>query len=693
LISRLAAAVPWWAAVFVLALGMRLGFVLLADEPMLYSHPYNYFNGGLSIVENADPWEFVLKSDAWHLWMGPWTIAPGYYLFVAAVFGTFGPHLLPLLVLQGLLDAGTAVMVGMMGRALAGPRGRWAGVAYAVNWHAVEQPASTLTENLHTVLLVAGITVLIEEARRNADAGEWTWRTVLGGFLLGFSGLARSVSTAFVPLAAAWRTGLHPRRRAALVAGVALAVGGALAVVPWTTRNVFLIGDFVPVESISVYNLWDDNAFVEGERRRQQEARIAAEPTLAGQRAVALRLTWRGISRNPGLFVEKAWGQLWHFLRPDGLQLLLVLEHPQPAWRHAVLVLLDDLLLVPTVVLFLVFAAAGHPSRPRALILLWTAYYLLMVVVLFHNEIRYRSTLMPFAFAGAAGGAAVLADPLRRRSWPARAGLALGLVAAARMLWPYAAPAWQALRAVPGTRAAVAAVNRGDLVSAEEAVRRASALGGSTARPWLRYGSALARRGHAREALVAYQRGQERKGHQWTPRLVRPALLRAAGLEAESRAAAAEADEFSWHVDPWQALEVAWRELPAPHTNEVLLGRNDYGAVRGFAHLARDHRWSRHRVWIRLQPTVKAPSYDVTLEMGSPEPSPHASPRVSVRLDGGAPNELILERAIKPYVLRAPAPPSGVVLIELQAPTWNKVGFPADTGIRIDRVQVTPIPF
>ena len=101
---------------------------------------------------------------------------------------------------------------------------------------------------------------------------------------------------------------------------------------------------------------------------KKQEARIAEEPTLAGQRAVALKLTWRGISRNPRVFLEKAWGQLWHFLRPDGLQLLLVLEHPQPLWRHVVLVLLDDALLVPTVVLFILFAAAGHPSRPRSLI-------------------------------------------------------------------------------------------------------------------------------------------------------------------------------------------------------------------------------------------------------------------------------------------------------------------------------------
>src|SRR6185295_2026865 len=137
------------------------------------------------------------------------------------------------------------------------------------------------------------------------------------------------------------------------------------------------------------------------------------------------------------------------------------------------------------------------------------------------------------------------------------------------------------------------------------------------------------------------------------------------GRAAESAAAAAAADEFSWQVDPWQALEVAWRELPAPRADEVLLGRNDYGAVRGFAHLGRDHRWSRHRVWVRMRPTVAAPAYDVTLEMGSPEPSPLAAPPVSVHVDGGASASFTLDRTVKPVTLRTPAPASGALVIQI----------------------------
>jgi hypothetical protein len=51
-----------------------------------------------------------------------------------------------------------AVMVGWA--AIAGPRGAWAGLTYAVYWPAVEMPSRTLTENLHTPLLLAGLASL-----------------------------------------------------------------------------------------------------------------------------------------------------------------------------------------------------------------------------------------------------------------------------------------------------------------------------------------------------------------------------------------------------------------------------------------------------------------------------------------------------------------------------------------------------
>jgi len=260
--------------------------------------------------------------------------------------------------------------------------------------------------------------------------------------------------------------------------------------------------------------------------------------------------------------VEKAWRNLQHIVRLDGLHLWLRIEEPHPWWRQALLVLLDDTVILAVIPLFLVFAAAGAPSPTRSLILLWAGYYLLMVVVVFHNEIRYRSTLLPFVLAGAAGGAAVLRDPERRRRPLARAALVLGTASSVALLVPHAAPLWRAARAWPEIRAARRLVAAGDVAAAERHAFAAASLDRQAARPWLAFGSALAKAGHADGALDAYRRAEERKPYVWTPRLVRPRLLADAGRPAAEALAAADA--FSWQVDPWLAQEIAWRELAPP---------------------------------------------------------------------------------------------------------------------------------
>lgn len=675
---------------------MRLAYLFLADEPLLYAHPYNYFHGALSIVEHPHPWRFVLTSDAWHRWLGPWTIAPLYYLLVAAVMAVFGAHLRPIQLVQTGLDAGVAVFVGLVGRRISPRYGAWAGIAYALNAHAIEQCGTTLTENLHTPLTVAGMALLLMERwprGRGATDGE-TRRDLrmvaAGGFLLGLSALARSVSAAFVPVAALWRW-REERGRGGASAAAVLALAASAAVLPWTLRNVVFIGEWVPIETNGVYNFWDDNAFVEGERRRAQEHAIARQPTLAAQRAQALRLGWRGIRRNPGRFVEKAWLNLLHFVRPDGLHLLLRVEHAQPAWRHAALVLLDDAILAPTVALFLVFALAGAPSAQRRLLLLWTGYYLLMVVVVFHNEIRYRSTLLPFALACAAGGLGVLTEPARRSTVRARLSAVAGALAAAAMLAPYPVPAWRALISSRTVSQAASAVGRGDVATADQLAWQAAHEDPTAARPWLVYGRALAAAGRPAQALAAYERAAARKAHHWAPVVVRPRLLVEAGRAAEADAAAQQANRFSYDVDPWQALELAWRELPAPATEEVNLARDDYGAARGFSLPLRDHRWSRGHAWVRLRLPVAAPAYDVTLEMGSPPPSPYQAPEVRVSVQGGTSASFRLGRDVAPYVLRTAAPAGGVLLVRLDGPTWSRSGQPADQGIRLDRLRVSAV--
>jgi hypothetical protein len=681
------ARVPWWLAVFAAALALRLAFLVVVDEPLLYTHQYNYFNGGLKIAEHPDPWTYVLASDEWHTWGDGWTMAPLYHLFVGAVFRLTGRHLRTLQVLQCFLDAFSAVMVGAIGRALAGRRGTWAGVAYAVYGPAVELPSRTLTENLHTPLLLAGFATLAQSSAAGDSRRRSLGRAAAGGLLVGLSAMARAVSAAFLPLVALWRWRVRGGRAGAIEAAAILAAGAA-AILPWTARNAVAIGDPVLIETVGIWNVWTDNAFVDPHRYDVQALRIHKEPTPAGRRALALAYARRGLRESPGAFARKVWDNFQHFFRPEGLHQLLTMEQPRPAWRSLAALLLDDAVLAAAVALFVVLVVAGRPGPAAGLVFLWMAYYLFMLVVVFHNEIRYRSSFTPFLLAGAAGGASVLLDRTARRPNVARA-LSAGLVMAVLMIVPFTGPGLRALRAWWSLRPARGAIQRGELMSASTTAFAAASRDAAAARPWLTYGRWLLEGGRTTEAIDAYERADRRRPDHWTPRLVLPRLLREAGRTEDADARLRDANKFSLNVDPWLALEVAWRELPPPRTDEILLGRDDYGAVRGFLHPRGDHRWSRHRAWLRLVPTTAAADYDVRLAMGSPDPAPNATPTVHVRA-GASAASFTLTRQVAPYTLRAPAPASGPLLIEIEAPTWNLSDEPPEQGIRVDRVTIIP---
>lgn len=675
--------VPWWAAVALLALAVRLLFLWAADGPLVFGHERVYFTKALWIVEHPTPWRFILFEDAWRSWAGPyWTLPPLYPLFLAAFFALFGTSLTTLLVGQCVLGAVAAVGVGRVAREIDPSTGAWAGAAYALYWPAVITASNTMTENLHTVLLVWSVALMAIAARTGAVR-----TAAAAGVLFGLSALTRTVSLLFLPLAALVHVRARGMRGGARGA-LALATFGAAVIAPWTARNILGHGDRVLVDTVGVYNLWFDNLFVNEDRARMQQESIEEQATPAARRARAVTLTWRNVSRAPEAMRVKVWDNTRYFFRPEAIDALLRVEYPHPGWVHAGWVVLGDVLFLLALPLFVVFAVAGRPSPPRALLVLWSAYYLFLLVVVFHAQLRYRSAWVPFLFAGAAGGLAPLRDPARRRR--ARRALAAGIALAVLTVAPYVPLAWKAARAELDLRRARAALDRGDLAAAETAVKAASGRNPSAARPWLDYGRRLARRGRAAEAVAAYGQALAANPAHSTAIFVLPQLLREAGRPVEAEEAEVRADAAARAFDAWWALEVAWRELPAPRTDEVLLSRSDFGAARGFGDSRRAHRWTRHRAFVRLVPTRPAAAYDVTLEMGSPPPSPVANPVVSVRVAGNPPVRFQLGPEVRSYTMRARAEPGAPLLIEIDAPTWNRVGQPAEQGVRVDRVRVTP---
>ena len=672
-------------AVFLLAFGLRLVYLFGFDDPM-HRTEFSYLQGGLAIASHETPWRFVWTNEVWREWGDRWVVAPLYYLFLAGTFLLLGTQVRTVQVLQCGLDAVTAVFVSAIGRRLEPRRGAWAGLAYASYWPAVSLPPQLLSENLHTVLLVAGVALMLRDvARGPGTRGIWPF---LGGALLGLSALARTVSLLFVPVASLWRWGADPDRRRG--AALLVVAGAAAMVLPWSLRNAFVIGDPVPIETLAYYNLYKVNSFVSRPRLERREGMIHKAPTPRARRALAVRYAWNGVRTEPRRFLSKIVANTMHFLRPEGLHLLFGVEWARPFAWHAGNVLLGDGLVVPATFLFVVFLVAGPRSPGRALLGLWTLYYLFFLLVVYNSTIRYRTALAPFVLAAMPAGMLALTDSRGKRR---ALGVLLGAAVVAAILLPrveiVARGSLGFLRGL-GVRAAL---DRGDTVAAARAARRAARVAPRSVNPLLRYARLLAERGRLEEALATYEEAQSRRPGHVVAFLALAPLWEQLGRPDRALLAQQEADELLRNTESRQllvhVLSAAWLWLAPPVADELELGPAAYGAADNFV-LSHVRSWTRHTARVRLRPRTRADAYDVTIEMASPPPSPLAAPRVVVAGPNGEEASFTLERAARPYGLRIRAPADGIVRLSITAPSWNRRREPPDQGVCVTRVSVVP---
>ena len=480
------------------------------------------------------------------MWDGMWTLAPGYFWFLAAGFQLGGMHLFPIQVAQCALEAGTAVLVALLARRVSTPRlGLLAGLAYALYWPSVVLPGSTMTENLHTFLLTAAFVAMTGLVVHDEDRPRTELlRGVAVGLLFGVAGLARTVGTAFLALALPWLA-LEPARRRRWRAALGVVVGVAVVIGPWVVRNWWV--DRRPVahrERVARESLG-------GQRVRPRRAfRAAASLPAGGQgraRAagpgVALRparpararplLSGQDLGKRPAL---PAPGRP---LAPPGrgaaLAGLAACDADPLRRRH----LLPD--PAPVRRLPRRRAAGAAASLPPPLDGLLPA-----------DDLRLLPQRDPLPQPAHAvrdrGGGGRAGRGARRRARVARA-LAL-LAARSRLL----AVRRRRIRAGPGARWKRA----GTCGRARPPSRRETwpdcrprspaptAAAPRSARPWFTAGRWLAASGRSAEALEAYRRGEPLVEYKWIPRTVLPRLLADTGRTEEAARATADANEASF---------------------------------------------------------------------------------------------------------------------------------------------------
>ncbi len=309
----------WLRALFVLALVVRLGFVLL---PPIWNRSLRW----------GDEWTYdeiattLLNKGYFGYAVGTVTLyrPPLYPALMAAMYGAFGHKFPPLYVLQALCGAISAPLVALIGRRITGslPVGLMAGVIFIFTPLLVYMTAVLYMETVYITLLL-GVALLWLKLVARPLPQNWPLLAIGSGLLFGLSLLMRPTFFAFAPFFFVWVWAvLRSPKPAALVTAL-VTVATFAVVLPWTYRNTRIKngrGAVVLVSANGGINLFQGNN--DSAKGRAGGALDLGEypalPNLTEAQRDKVYAHWgvNWIKSHPGEFLRRVPVRLWRFFSP-----------------------------------------------------------------------------------------------------------------------------------------------------------------------------------------------------------------------------------------------------------------------------------------------------------------------------------------------------------------------------------------
>jgi len=404
----------WAAAVFALALALRLAWVLSVDTQPAVSDPQLYHVLAVNLAEGRG--YVMLRAEGDHFLAGDdgqptaWA-PPGYPMALAAVYKLFGAAAGSAKVFNAVVGALAVAFTYGVGRLVFGHRaGALGALLFAFFPSHVIWSSSVLSESLFNFLFVAALWVLLALRLPAGQAGgpaSGLWGAAPFGVLVALATLTRGQGAVLLPLGAVfwlWRDG----RGAALRQGLVALVVMASLMTPWFVRNLLVMDAPIPVSSNVGIVLRtghhpdsQGHGFIPLDRIDGWETMTQTEQEVIPGRIVARRAVNYAVA-HPLREVELAGRKLYWLFRDDDDALPWATTYGQASIGSEVV---EDALphvmngyyyaiLLASGASIVLWLALGQRGAVGGLLVLVVAAWALMHVITF-GEPRYHVALLP----------------------------------------------------------------------------------------------------------------------------------------------------------------------------------------------------------------------------------------------------------------------------------------------------------
>lgn len=241
--ARLSPSIRALFLIFALALGFRLGYLLLVvNGPLENADSPTYETLALRLSQHesyANTMEAGFSDDL----LRP----PGYPLFLALINRAHSINRVWTATVQSILSASFAVVLAILvGRLTCGVGGLVAGLLYATDWATTIYAPLIVAETLLVILLGAALCIYALSLRRNSVV-----LSLAAGLLLGLSVLIKPVAQIMlIPFLLAWL--LQKKRR---LNGLLFLMSYSICVIPWVARNYerYGVATISPIGTVNLY--------------------------------------------------------------------------------------------------------------------------------------------------------------------------------------------------------------------------------------------------------------------------------------------------------------------------------------------------------------------------------------------------------------------------------------------------------